>query len=136
MTAQPGGNSFPLVTKEKRGRFCLIMKLPCLSSQILDILPRVAFTWSNGDQYLLREVRWVSAWSSHCRTSPPSDEDRPLVGLLVVPGLPSISPAQYCSQISTVDPLTLCLGNGMFPFHFCRELHVEIQSRWDPHHPA
>ena len=98
--------------------------------------PSGGFHWSNGDQSLSGEVLWVSARSSHCRTSPPSGEDCPLEGLLVVPGLPSISPVPHYSQISMVHPLTLCLGNGMFPFHFCRELHVEIQSRWDPHHPA
>ena len=116
MTAQPGWNSLPLLTKEKQVRSCLILKLPRLSLQILDIFPQVAFTWSNRDQYLLGEVLWVSVRSSHCRTSPPSDEDHPLEGLLVVPGLPSISPVPHYSQISTVHPLTLCLGNGMFPF--------------------
>ena len=125
-------NSCSLVTKEKRVLSCLILKLPCLSPQILDIFPPVAFTWSNRDQSLLGEARWVSARSSHCRTSPPSDEDRPLEGLLVVPGLPSISPAPHYSQISTVHPLTLYLGNGMFPFHFRREPHEEIQSDGTP----
>ena len=135
MTAEPGWNSFPLVTKEKRVLSCLILKLPCLSPQILDIFPPVAFTWSNRDQSLLGEARWVSTRSSHCRTSPPLGEDRPLEGLLVVPVLPSISPVPHHSQISTVHPLTLCLGNGMFPFHFSREPHVEIHSRWDPTTP-
>ena len=54
----------------------------------------------------------------------------------MVPGLPSISLFLHYSQTSTVHPLTLCLGSGMFPFHFHRELHVAIQSRWDAHHPA
>ena len=115
MTAQPGRNSLPLVTKEKCVRSCLILKLPCLSWQILDIFPQVAFTWSNRDQSLLGEVRWVSARSSHCRTSPPSDEDRPLEGLVVVPGLPSISLFLHYSQTSTVHPLTLVLEMECFP---------------------
>ena len=102
-----GLEHFPLVTKEKRGRSCLILKLPCLSWQILDILPRVAFTWSNRDQYLLGEVRWVSARSSHCRTSPPLDEDHSLEGLLGVPGLPSIS--------AVLSPVLLFFYVNYFP---------------------